>query len=124
MVSIQGLSGLFQIASGFSDTEEWLLFDVMWQVVAHALHTSGGAAPEFCVSNVRAQKIKTSTFERAARSRHNCCRIAVLFSASLVVLKPLSELQNFIELEIAGAAALPLGNLNCIIITFICSEVY
>ena len=68
--------------------EEWLLFDVMSQVVARALHTSGGVAPGFCVSNMRAQNIKISTLKRAALSRHNCCRIAVLLGASSVVLKP------------------------------------
>jgi hypothetical protein len=55
VILIQGLNGLFQIASGFSDTEEWLLFGVMSQVVARALHTSGGTAPGFCVSNMRTQ---------------------------------------------------------------------
>jgi len=60
VILIQGLSGLFQIASGFSDTEEWLLFDVMSQVVARALHTSGGAAPRFCVSNIESTELSKS----------------------------------------------------------------
>ena len=75
--------------------EEWLLFGVMSRVVAHASHTSGGGmAAEFCVSNVIAQKIKSSTFERAALSRHNCCRIAVSFSASSV-MEALSRVAKF-----------------------------
>jgi hypothetical protein len=114
VILIQGSSGPFQTALGFSDMEEWLLSDVVSQVVARALHTSGGAAPGFCVSNMRAQNIKILYLGAG------CSKPPQLLSHSCIVggkLSGLESLEQCCRISLNWRFAAIGSSLNCIIIT-------